>query len=472
MGKSSLLVRLAAQASRIGGVVLFDPIGDTSERLLAALPTSALDRTTWVSPSLSPTGINALRGIHGPRASGDTTTERRLGDLVYALRRVRAQHYGETPFWGPRIEETVTLALEAAAAYPGGTLVTALEILRGSDHPGRVVPESARAVSAELRQRVVDRPEEVVGARRLLAEVGRSGVLRAMLCDADARWEWGEALKRGNITVISGDASDVGEQTSRYLLAIHLALLWSAVVERRSPSKLFVFLDEAHWFAHESAAEMLRMGRRFNLHLSLATQALDSLPLAVREAALTNSGDWAVFRGSPMDAKEVSRWVPNLPLDHVLNLPRGQALVLLGKGREVFSTAVPFGHSARDTPERIARVARLSAAQYGSSRTPDGPNPPAPGPTGAPPEQSWPSTTRSGRTNRVKTTLGAGAAAAGEDETFRVHLPALRTVCDPDGTQVREVGNELRRLGGLMDSGRDSHGSFWVLRVEIVRQTA
>ncbi|MCI4322331.1 MAG: hypothetical protein L3K05_08520, partial [Thermoplasmata archaeon] len=107
MGKSTALLQATVRAAELGGVVFFDPVGDTSRRLLDRLPSRAIGRVVWVSPSVSPVGVYALVAAARPEPAGD----RALADLVQALRRVRAGRYADSPFWGPRVEEMVHLAL-------------------------------------------------------------------------------------------------------------------------------------------------------------------------------------------------------------------------------------------------------------------------------------------------------------------------------------------------------------------------
>ena len=163
------------------------------------------------------------------------------------------------------------------------------------------------------------------GARRLLYEVVRTSVLQRMLCDRSPTLHARDLVAPGRIAVISGDASRVGETVARYLLAVYLALVWSELLARPSHSKTFVVLDESQWFSHESLAEMLRLARRRNVHVVLATQTVGSLPEAVADAVWTNVSDFVAFRGSPEEARELSRATHALSVEEILSLPRGHA---------------------------------------------------------------------------------------------------------------------------------------------------
>ncbi len=468
MGKSSLLIRVALAASQVGNVALFDPVGDTGLRLLACLPVAARSRVVLIAPRESPVAVNALAAVGPDR--GAVNAERGLGDLVDALRRVRAARYADTPFWGPRIEEMVRRALAAAAATPGGTIVDAEALLGASrQRPGAVFP-SARPAVEELRQRVLERPEEVDGARRLLFEITGRTVLRQLLCAREPRWSVRQLTGGRRITLFLGEAPVVGESTARYLLSVHLALAASELLGRDGSEKTFLLLDEAQWYAHDAVAEMLRLGRRANLHLVLATQALAALPEAVREATLTNVADFVVFRGAPEEAREFARWHPSLSPEMMLGLPRGEALALIGKGGRIdwLRTSPPPPAAAEGDALNAARESSRpyvvapeeeDPAAAGPTTT-NAPASPTPAPILSPAgERAGPGTARG-----VLLTLWAGFLES-DLPTLEVALSDLRAEVDRAGDAVREAGSRLGRAGAFDDAGHGNAGR-WAIRRE------
>src|SRR5208282_5466573 len=128
MGKSSTLVAIARKASALGGVVLFDPLGETARSFCSGFSPEERSRVVCVSPQEKACGINALEGVAG-NATDPVLGDRRLNDLVHALRRVRSGRYTDSSYWGPRLEEMLTRAVSAAAAFPGGTLSDAHTLL-------------------------------------------------------------------------------------------------------------------------------------------------------------------------------------------------------------------------------------------------------------------------------------------------------------------------------------------------------
>ncbi|MGA8604073.1 MAG: DUF87 domain-containing protein [Thermoplasmata archaeon] len=443
MGKSSVLVAIARRASALGGVVLFDPLGETARSFRSGLSPADHTRTVYISPRETSCGINALEGVAGS-STDPVLGDRRLNDLVHALRRVRSGRYADSSYWGPRLEEMLTRALSAAAAFPGGTLSDAHTLLATGGRTRQVVPADAQDAVRELAERVRERPDDAEGARRLLYDVVRNSVLQRMLCERAPPLHTNDLVAPGRIAVISGDASRVGESVARYLLAVYLALVWSELLARPSQSKTFVVLDESQWFSHESLAEMLRLARRRNVHVVLATQTVGSLPETVADAVWTNVSDFVAFRGSPEEARELSRTTHAVSVEEILSLPRGHAAVLLGKGSrvdwvrtagrppapgldrdgpaaEIADVAGESGKSADDTVSSVATV--QSVLEWIVERT---------------------------RSLRV-------------GESVRVPLTELRSSLDPGGQAVRAAGAALGRAGALLSSERSAEGPVWVI---------
>jgi hypothetical protein len=442
MGKSSTLVAVARKASTLGGVVMMDPLGETARSFLLGLSEPERSRLVWVAPHAGSSGINALEGIGG-RETDPVLSDRRLNDLVHALRRVRSGRYIDS-FWGPRLEEMLTRAIRAASAFPLGTLADAHTLLATGGKTRQVVPPEAQEAVRELSERIRERPEDAEGARRLLYEVVRSPVLVRMLCERNPTLHARELVEPGRIAVISGEASSVGESVARYLLAVYLALVWSELLARPTRAKTFVILDESQWFSHESLAEMLRLARRGNVHIVLATQTVGSLSETVADALWTNVSDFVAFRGSPEEARELSRATRGLTVEEILSLPRGHAAVLLGKG------------SSLEWVRTVGRPPVSASAPSTEEAVPFDPGGEAviPGP-----RETRPRVTA----EQVLEWLREKASGLPAGETLRVDLTELRETLDPDERALREAGSRLGRAGALRASTRSANGSVWLL---------
>ena len=281
----------------------------------------------------------------------------------------------------------------------------------------------------DLFERVHARPEDAEGARRLLYEFVSSPDLVRMLCASDPDVDPSELVRPGRITVISGDASALGEATTRRLFAVYLAILWSELMARSPSPKTFVLLDEVHWFGHETLGEMLRLGRRFNTHVVLGTQSLKSLPAELADAVRTNVADWLLFRGSPDDLREIARSVPGLLLEDILALSEGQAVFLEGKGRTVRFVNPAHSPGEDGRPWKWWAESKETGGRSGTSSL------------------------------RVESLAEPAATASGH----RVYLEDLVRSVDAGPFSLREWGGELGRRGAIRARGTDSRGAYWDL---------
>jgi DNA helicase HerA-like ATPase len=455
MGKSSLLVAFATRAAGLGSVILLDPLGETAAELREEL--AARGRSVeWVGPDDPASGINALGG-NVPYDPGPAT-ERRVRDLVRALERIRSGRFRDGGFWGPRLEEMLGEALRAASSLPQGTVADAHALLATGARAGRGSLRSLPLPVVRLAERIAQRPDDAEGARRLLYEVAGDPTLVGLLCDRTSGRTVEALVRRGRTFVVAGLAASVGESTARYLLAVYLALLWPALLARGRAEKTFVVLDEAQWYAHGSLAEMLRLGRRCNVHVVLATQSFASLPDDVREAARTNVADIVAFRGSPEDARDLERIAPGFVAEHLLALPRGSALVMVGKGeRAAWVRTTHLPRDARPPPVPSRSYEGLTHCT-GADLAGTGPGTSVAAPTG--PDDT---AGESRSTDDLWAELLERARTTERRDRLQIFVPLVARGTGPRSipSAWRTVGSRLGRVGALVESVRLPDGLRW-----------
>ena len=462
MGKSTLLVRLAARV--LGpdtALIVFDPLGDTVADLLESLDPSRLARALWISPGSSPVAQNALQFDFDPDPrAASLQRERLVGELVTAFRRVRAERYGETFYWGPRIEDLLTRIFLYLSYRKGTTLSDAVAILEDPRAAGTYLSSepSEERESRELLERLQrERPEDMEGARRVLSEVTLSPSLAEILASRNPRWDLSQALQPGNITLLSMDRAQIGGRGASYLGSLMLSLVWSRIVSRKGPrGKVVLLLDEIQEYANESLIEMLRLGRRYGLHVWAATQSVSGLPKEARDALLTNARDLVLFRGSPSDARFAREELGLPPEESLLSLGKGEVVAFLGKaGSAVRVRTLPPQTSPRADPERPSprrdQVRENSKAFWsrGQEAAPKGPPETAPAGARSPTEELL---------SVLKASL---CSMPGEELT--VSLAYIRELAQGDEVLVRELGRELSRQGVLVRSQREGGARVWVL---------
>ncbi|MCI4342432.1 MAG: TraG/TraD/VirD4 family protein [Thermoplasmata archaeon] len=314
----------------------------------------------------------------------------------------------------------------------------------GWSEPGRAAARRFYAWSRSRR-------EEGEGARRLLGEITRSSALRRLLCSATPDWSLDEVDRPHAITVVSGGAAELGESGARLLLGVYLALLWSRLLSRRPDQKLFLVLDELQWYAHGALSELLRLGRRYNIHVYAATQSLASLPEGVQEPLRTNVADFLLFRGDPGEAREFSRWLPSLPPERLLALARGRAVLLEGKGSDLrwIRTVAPIGPKRRTAAgaagsEGAGEPKEVPMPAARTSQTPNLPVEPAPG-------------------DQASLAVCLRLAEPLSDGGFQLRLRRLESEGQLTRPQIRALGRILATRGLLRSSGKLRDERIWAL---------
>jgi DNA helicase HerA-like ATPase len=477
MGKSTLLVELAKQAlDGKTSLIVFDPLGETARDVLLGLPRESLERSIWVSPNLSPIGLNALaqpKGLGPDKAS--VGRERLVGELVTAFRRVRAERYGETVYWGPRIEDLLTRVFLFLSYWPEATLEDAHDILtdpKGAHLPFESEPEKSRQMHELLEALQRERPEEMEGARRVVSEVTHSTSLSRLLSCRSPRWDLSRALEPGSVTLFSMERAESGGRAASYLGSILLSLVWSHMVARGNRGgKVVLVLDEVQEYANDSLAEMLRLGRRYNLHVWAATQSLTGLSPDLRDSLLTNARDLILFRGSPSDAKLASDHLGLPGEGDLLALPRGRARAFLGKASSVMAVNIPWRPiSADELEERknraMSKVLENSREFWAKDALPRHSD-----------EQVQPRaavqnqpTSGSGEgkvdMDDLLAALLAGSLEHPEGEPFVVPLKRIEKMVVGDQRTLRRLGSILKGRGALVRAEKFEGERMWVLTRE------
>lgn len=466
-GKSCALVHIVAHAiSSSSSVVLLDPLGETARDLLASLPSQFKDRTLWISPVESPLGMNVLSTARDGAPLPQTVRERRVAETVSALRQVRSERYGETVYWGPRIEDVLHRTLSLAALTPGATLEDALDLLNDSEsHPlPPDLPSGTREVARSLRNGLrTERTEDLDGARRVLQEVVQSGPLRRILACRVPEWQMASALEPGAGTLVCLDRSEIGGRPAAYLGSMILALVWSALVERADRTPVLLVLDEVQEYANEALLEMLRLGRRFNLHVLVTTQSLAGLTTELRDALLTNSRDIILFRGSPADARLAHESLGTADGRELLALPRGTAMAFLEKGSRRQRVRFPLPPTPRDRAsmgevrkamERTGDLRLRCVPQTSEGRgQEDVPPPTVELPKGVAREPEM----------ALLRQFAAGLSPPTEGDLVPIPVARLRELSDGGIETVRRLGARLQKAEALeRTEGRGASRIWWV----------
>ncbi len=451
MGKSTLLASLALGVIRPDvTLVVVDPLGPLVHHLLARLGPDLRPRVRVLAPLSAPVALDPLASVPG---EDDATRSRRVSELITVLRQVRSERYGETLFWGPRIEGILQRVLSLLAETPGAGLAEAERLLtdpgRWSPGPGALSPRQRDLYAELLRE-----PEENrQGVRRLLQEITLSPPLAAMLA-GPGPGELPPLVRPGGILLCDLERPAVGERVSSYLGGVLLSLLWSHLVERKETSPVVLLLDEIQGYPTSALAEMLSQGRHYHLHVLAATQSLAALGPELRQALLSNARDWFLFRGTPGDLRWLEETVPGSG-KVVLHLPRGEARGFLGKGERI--VPIVLDPPSPLPPEQVAQLWQeaTTSSRGAQRRSPEEEPPPDP-----PPVSSSPSGDLTTNFSRELGRWMEGQAAP----PYLLPLKEVLRWVQGDERSLRRLGSLGRKTGLVVGRRELPSGPAWEIR--------
>jgi|GEM_PF-6373191 energy-coupling factor transporter ATP-binding protein EcfA2 len=468
MGKTTLMLQLLEQVALTSAAILwFDPQGDSLERVRAHLPRDRGRPPIWLRPDPHTPGINVFdMGLSPPTAEVTWERERRAAELVSALRYVRSASYEAGSFWGPRMEDILRRTFRTLTQVPGATLEQAVQILEDPEGFARD-PGSGPVTSPEVFEMLAHLarvpPEDREGSARLLREAVGNPALLHFLSDPESGRRLADSLQPGAITLIDLARGRLGERASRFLGTLLLALIWSEIQARRTQAKVVLFLDEAQEYESEALRDLLRLGRRLNVHAVLSTQSLSNLDEALRDTLVTNARDLIFFRGSPRD-----RALFEAVLDTGGEISRSPLRRL--EGLALLDKCPPL------TVFRIGRAWELGGPPSGV------PPPPAPSPglnssNERPHEKSpWPSDPNlretapnpsnpdfEGLYTRFCQTFLTGTSASGAPTRLALSVGEVRDFVGGDERLLRRLGRSLRRDGLLLGIHGSRSSRVWIL---------
>lgn len=325
-GTSSLMEAMILDDVRRGeGVVLLDPHGCMTSRLLCLLPSEAIERTIYFGPG-DPDWVPIWNPLH----FGSCVDRAHVADGM-----VRALINGR-PLCGDRVDHLLRQVFFALLHLPGGTVRDAATLLQSKS------PESCR-----LRCRIL----EVVGNEcaihfwkndyprytkadlaapwMLLSKLLMANNVGAMLSQPASSFDFRDVMDTGKIVFI--DLSHVGTAArdvlgSFVLSSLHLTALGRGRDLGRRHRTFNIYCEEAHRFTTDLLEGLLVEMRRFAVNLTLSHQFLGQFGAHMADA-LSVVGSTIIFRVNATDAGYLAKAVQDKAgtLD-LVSLQRGQAI--------------------------------------------------------------------------------------------------------------------------------------------------
>lgn len=365
-GKSTLLLQnMLNDASFPGGFALLDPHGDLSDELLSRLPQERLSDVILFDPS-DPKYVLGFNPLEGR-----TPQEREIlaSDLVAVFRRLATS-------WGDQMTTVLAYAILGILSAGGGTLHNLLRFLTEKEtrlgYLSRSDDEFVRHFFEHEYPRLRGRPETSIVTR--LHTLLRVPLLRDVLLEREVTVNIEGIIQEGKIFIARIPKGAIGSENAALLgsllvTRIHMAAVQRSAIVEEKRTPFFVYIDEVHEVMSPSLSEIFSGARKFGLGVTVAHQSLSQIDVRHREALkalLSNAYTRVIFRVGEEDARFLSRTLPDVTDETLVNLSVGEAIARSGRGKDVVKveTLLPFGGGrsgaelTRVREEILARVAK------------------------------------------------------------------------------------------------------------------
>lgn len=304
--KSTFIAGLIRSAIEQGvGVTFLDPHSETVNLVLQELPegTESKVRVVRYGDPARPTPLNVF-------PSGAEGAERTIQDLNDFL---REYHDPNDKGWlGPRFFRWFTLIARGTHALLGErTSLTAIEAIGSDNSRVKRLAQAIQAEHADLAKSLLD---EIVNDRSsdqasLLAWC--TSKLNPLVATSDARAvlgtgrngvDYAAAMDEGKALLIDLASPVVGESTARFMAALNLMSIRSALGRRKNKTPHILICDEAHLHRAGALPRMLQEARKFGLGVWVVTQSPAQLAGPLVDALQSNSATFISGRTSVQNA--------------------------------------------------------------------------------------------------------------------------------------------------------------------------
>jgi len=380
-GKSTVIVNMVVDDVHAGrGAVVIDPRGDMIGDILDRIPATVADRVHIIDPAQEAGSayFNPLEG-DDPHLAVDNLTG------IFA--RIFQRH------WGPRIDDTLRVALLTLLKHANPTLGLVPPLLNDDHFRAYFTAPLTDVEGLHGYWQWYDSMNEVTRAQVIGPVLAR---LRQFLLRDFVKHTVGQTTSSfnmrqvldGGLLLVRLPKGILGEDTTRVLGSLVVARVWQAATSRagqpeQSRRDATLYIDECHNFLNlpGSVADMLAEARGYRLGLVLAHQDLTQLPRDIAAAASANARNKMFFTVDPQDARQLAaHTLPELDEHDLSHLDRYTAAArLLVDGREhpaftlitrepppVVGEATAIrqacaAHTPRPAPSHLEDMARRSA---------------------------------------------------------------------------------------------------------------
>lgn len=382
VGKSTLMAHLALQDIEAGrGVVVIDPKGDLVADIAGRIPGEYMDEVVILDAAdEAPVGINPLVGARDPDLAADV-----LLGVMHSL-------YADS--WGPRTHDILHACLLTLARRGDASLVMVPLLLTNPGFrrsvTGRVTKHDPMGLGAFWAwfEAMSDgeRQQAIAPLMNKLRPILLRPQLRAVFGQRRPRFDLTDIFglrigrtedgqKRPRVVLVNLAKGALGEETTRLLGSIVVALVWQAALGRAALQALqrrpvMVHIDEVQDYLRlpGDLGSALAQARGLGVGFTLAHQHLGQLPKDLKAGVMANARSRVAFSLSRDDARTIAALSQGqLAPEDYQSLPRYHAYAsLLANGE----AAAPFSlrTTALDESLRVLEAAQQqSRVRFGQA---------------------------------------------------------------------------------------------------------
>lgn len=277
-GKSTLLTELAADDMRQGrGLVLIDLKGDTAEALLGRVPGERLDDVIVLDPA-------ALDAVPGLKVFAGSDPELAADQLITTFKGIFKDS------WGVRSDQYLRLGFVTLAHDPAATLADLNLLFTSEAFRSRLVggiddPMLKSAWATYEQMKPGEQATHLASPLRKVNEVVGRKIVRAVLAQAEPRFDMSQVLTDAKVVVVSLSPGRLGSPASRLIGALVVFEVYKAVLARqRLPEgqrpSFGLYIDEPKVLTQGSPLPIdssFELFRGLGVGITLAAQSITQL---------------------------------------------------------------------------------------------------------------------------------------------------------------------------------------------------
>ena len=306
-GKSNLIKNLCMPMLKNGtdNLIVIDFHGTLSSDLIRM--NSKMD-LIFISPENKPdkksVKINVLKG------SAESPV------FLYILQKIfSTENALSGGTWGPRLQTMLTSVLrEVIMKNPDSTLSDYIETITSRNSMKELYNSSTgstRTIIGNMISRWDSWQEYSMSTINKIFPITSDTGIRKLISSHEESMDIVSLLNEGSkLVVIDVSKTKYSEQQGKIVSSILLNRIWADILKNGMRKKCILIIDEAQNLNASIIKELLSEGRKFNVFCMLASQYMLQYDREVRDAAISNCGNFYAFSLSEEDAKIICSIIP------------------------------------------------------------------------------------------------------------------------------------------------------------------